>query len=85
MIPFTFRDVLHGLENCKFENYEALLEAIRKQFNKHVLDLPPGFTHFDVLERGIEKQWIKVCPDRTYVIQTGSAQSSPTLIGAFAG
>lgn len=89
MAIITFRDVLSSLDGKHFAGYRALLEAVRHEFNRRILEFPPGFTHFDVLERGIEKDWIKHYSDDDYFVDTGvhatqavEQVDSPMLLGS---
>lgn len=74
MARVTFREVLQELDGREFEDSRALQEAVRQAFNKRVLDFPPGYTHFDVIKRGVENRWIEVLPNSKLAVQTGESQ-----------
>ncbi len=76
MAQITFGDILHDLEGQEFRSYRELLDAVRKVFNQHVLEFPPGYTHLDVLEYGQKNNWIEGRSDQTYVVHVNSL---PTL------
>lgn len=70
MARITFRDILQELNGREFDNERALQEAVRQAFNKRVLDFPPGYTHFDVIRRGLDNDWIQILSNDRLVIQT---------------
>lgn len=79
MARVTFLEVLQELEGNEFDNDRDLQEAVRHVFNRRVLDFPPGYTHFDVIRRGVENNWIEVLPNNRLVIHTEG--KVPALVG----
>lgn len=56
LISYKILGPLHGRA---FRTYRELEEEILKQFNKHLDDNPPGYTHMQLIEWGEKQGWIR--------------------------
>ena len=70
MATLTFREILQELNGSEFNSDRELQEAVRQVFNRRVLDFPPGYTHFDVIKRGLDNNWIEVQPNDKLIVHT---------------
>ena len=87
MTNVTFRDVIDNIGTNTFTSYEALVKAAQQAFNQHVLSFPPGYSHFDVLEYGLQSKLIEKCADGSYIVRASSTpftQSASTTNGVMA-
>ena len=88
MARITSRDIFQGLDGQNFSDFKALQSAVLVEFNKHVLDFPPGYTYIDMLDRGFENEWIEEHRDHSYSVSINrsiSGGATDKLAHAHAG
>jgi len=58
MSGFFPEKVFEELSGKSYDNYNKFMEDLVREFNKHILSFPPGYTSRDLLQWGEHNNWI---------------------------
>lgn len=59
MARVTLRDLFQELDGKHFDTRQALEEAVLEVFNRHVAELPVGYSYKDAIDGALEEGWLQ--------------------------
>jgi hypothetical protein len=59
MTQVTLKDLFRDLDGEYYENRQAFEEAVVEVFNRHVAELPVGYSYEDAIEGARVEGWLK--------------------------
>ncbi len=78
MTRITLVDLFEDLHGKRFENRRELEEAVVEVFNRHVAELPVGYSYMDAIDGARARGWL-VTNGTPQGVRVDLADALPTL------